>query len=476
MTDNIFDFLLNQNENTKFILGIVFIVIFYIIFMYIKRRSKKWYSQNKIIVDGKDFFMLKDKINNIYINCYRYKDNAYAKWFNDHHSKMEDILTLSNNWAEDGNRIKRQFDGFANEYFDRFPSQIFINNGDELIIREASKLYIDEMVVYHDYDKKYFKDLYYRQYKIETPFQYYEFNPNDKPKFEGWYSKEDVRDKLTTITFRKELDYERTSKIEYTMDIENKRIEGVFEVIRKPEIEVKQFYIPIEQMSFPDQLSYKYDGLGVDETKKMLTNYLFNFNYPFIKGKEKINMAISGAYNFDERFKQEKGKELEEKLNHKNALFDIFCPLDAIGLIYYRKFKDFRCLDISYYDDEVICVYKRTVEADAESKEAMVKNNSLIFELDSERSISSYLRDLVVDSKELLSNYELTDNFYNNMRKLIFLLTDTGIIVMPEYPNLDINDSADEYEEIAERVFIPTEHLKNYLNKSHYLFNFFSRR
>ena len=475
MIDNIFDFLLNQNENTKFIIGLVFIVIFYIIFMYIKKRSKKWYSQNKIIVDGKDFFMLKDKINNIYINCYRYKDNAYAKWFNDHHSKMEDILSLNNNWAEDESRIKRQFDGFANEYFDRFPSQIFINNGDELIIREASKLYIDEMVVYHDYDKKYFKDLYYRQYKIETPFQYYEFNPNDKPKFEGWYSKEDVRDKLTTITFRKELDYERTSKIEYTMDIENKRIEGVFEVI-KPEIEVKQFYLPIEQMSFPDQLSYKYDGLGVDETKKMLTNYLFNFNYPFIKGKEKINMAISGAYNFDERFKQEKGKELEEKLNHKNALFDIFCPLDAIGLIYYRKFKDFRCLDISYYDDEVICVYKRTVEADAGSKEAMVKNNSLIFELDSEKSISSYLRDLVVDSKELLSNYELTDNFYNNMNKLIFLLTDTGIIVMPEYPDLDINDSADEYEEIAERVFIPTEHLKNYLNKSHYLFNFFDRQ
>ena len=475
MIDNIFDFLLNQNENTKFILGLVFIVIFYIIFMYIKKRSKKWYSQNKIIVDGKDFFMLKDKVNNIYINCYRYKDNAYAKWFNDHHSKMEDILSLNNNWAEDESRIKRQFDGFANEYFDRFPSQIFINNGDELIIRETSKLYIDEMVVYHDYDKKYFKDLYYRQYKIETPFQYYEFNPNDKPKFEGWYSKEDVRDKLTTITFRKELDYERTSKIEYTMDIENKRIEGVFEVIRKPEIEVKQFYIPIEQMSFPDQLSYKYDGLGVDETKKMLTNYLFNFNYPFIKGKEKINMAISGAYNFDERFKQEKGKELEEKLNHKNALFDIFCPLDAIGLIYYRKFKDFRCLDISYYDDEVICVYKRTVEVEA-PKEIILKNHSLIFELESERSISSYLRDLVVNSKELLSNYELTDNFYNNMNKLIFLLTDTGIIVMPEYPDLDVNDSADEYEEIAERVFIPTEHLKNYLNKSHYLFNFFDRQ
>lgn len=435
--------------------------------MYIKKRSKQWYSQNKIIVDGKDFFMLKDKVNNIYIYCYMYKDKAYAKWFNDNYSKMEDILSLNNNWAED--ERKRQFDGFANEYFDRFPSQTFINRGDELIIRETSKLYVDEMVVYHDYDKKYFKDLYYRQYKIETPFQYYEFNPNDKPKFEGWYSKENVRDKLASITFKKDLDYEKTSEIEYSINIENKIIEGVFEVIRKPEIEVKQFYLPIEQMSFPDKLSYKYDGLGVDETKKMLTNYLFNFNYPFIRGKEKINMAISGAYNFDERFKQEKGKELEDKLNNKNLIFDIFCPLDYIGLIYYRKFKDFRCLDIPYYDDEVICVYKRTVEVDKDTKKAIVKNNSLIFELDSEKSISSYLKDLVTDSKGLLSKYDVSDYFYNNIDSLIFLLTDTGIIVMAEYPDLDINDSADEYEEIAERIFISSNDLKEYLNRSHYL-------
>lgn len=201
----------------------------------------------------------------------------------------------------------------------------------------------------------------------------------------------------------------------------------------------------------------------------MLTNYLFNFNYPFIRGKEKINMAISGAYNFDERFKQEKGKELEDKLNNKNLIFDIFCPLDYIGLIYYRKFKDFRCLDIPYYDDEVICVYKRTVEVDKDTKKAIVKNNSLIFELYSEKSISSYLKDLVTDSKGLLSKYDVSDYFYNNIDSLIFLLTDTGIIVMPEYPDLDINDSADEYEEIAERVFISSNDLKEYLNRSHYL-------
>ena len=85
------------------------------------------------------------------------------------------------------------------------------------------------------------------------------------------------------------------------MDIEGGRIEGVFEVIRKPEIEIKDFYIPVEQTTFTKVLDSSY--LGMDEVRKMLTNYLFNFNYPFIRGKERINSAISGAYNFDENFK-----------------------------------------------------------------------------------------------------------------------------------------------------------------------------
>ena len=153
-------------------------------------------------------------------------------------------------------------------------------------------------------------------------------------------------------------------------------------------------------------------------------------------------------------------------MKHKNDLLeDKFCIDDKTCVAYYNKISNFRCLDILYYDDEVICVYKRTVEVDS-AKGIILKNHSLIFELESERSISSYLRDLVVDSKELLFKYELTDNFYKNIDNVIFLLTDTGIMVMPEYPNLDINDSAYEYEEIA----------KNYLNESHYLFNFFNRR
>lgn len=283
------------------------------------------------------------------------------------------------------------FDLWAHEYFDSFSGQIFINNSDELIIRETSPLYIDQIIVYHDYDVKYFKEIYFKQNHSAI---------QERDKFE---SKEGIRDKLTRITFRKELDYEKASKIEYTMDIENKRIEGVFEVIRKPEIEIKEFFLPIEQID-------SYDTAWSD-MNNMMTNYLFNFNFPFIKGKERINKAISGAYNYDEKFKQEKGKELEEKLNHKDELLeDKFCLDDKTCIAYYNKLSNFRCLDILYYDDEIICLYKRTVEVEA-PKEIILKNHSLIFELESEKSISSYLRDLVSNSKELLSNYELTDNF-----------------------------------------------------------------
>ena len=33
----------------------------------LEKRAKKWYAKNKILVYEKSFFMLKDRINNIYI-------------------------------------------------------------------------------------------------------------------------------------------------------------------------------------------------------------------------------------------------------------------------------------------------------------------------------------------------------------------------------------------------------------------------
>ena len=382
------------------------------------------------------------------------------------------------------NLLEIDFDKFARQYFASFTGQIFIKTGDKLVIRETNELNNNEINVYRNYDIGYFERLEKQQFKYDELT--YDFLWKREVKFDHWSSKEEVREILLKIKFKREFDYERTSEIEYTMDIEGGRIEGVFEVIRKPEIEIKDFYIPVEQTTFTKVLDSSY--LGMDEVRKMLTNYLFNFNYPFIRGKERINSAISGAYNFDENFKEAKGRELEEELKNKELIIEKFHHYDQnkayyadkIGIIYYKKLKDFRCFDILYYDDELICIYKRTVEADERRDEAAVKNHSFIFELSGEKSISSYLKDLVTDSKELLSKYIVPDYFYDNIDDLIFLLTDTGIIVMPEYSNLILNDEdydlENTHEKIANRIFISSADLKNYLNRSHSLFNFFDRQ
>ena len=51
---------------------------------------------------------------------------------------------------------------------------------------------------------------------------------------------------------------------------------------------------------------------------------------------------------------------------------------------------------------------------------------------------------------------------------------------MPEYPNLILNDEdydlENTHEKIANRIFISSADLKNYLNRTHSLFNFFDRQ
>ena len=444
-------------------------ILLAIIFI-LEKRAKKWYAKNKILVYEKSFFMLKDRVNNIYINCYKYKDNDYNEWYRKHRGKIKYLL-------------KVKFDNFAREYFASFTGQMFINSENKLMIRETNELNNNEINVYRDYDMDYFERLKENQLKFYIPYETYWKEPH---KFHNWSSKENNREILLKIKFKSKFDYERTSEIEYTMDIKGGKVEGVFEVIRKPEMEIREFYIPVEQTTFTNDKFSAY--LGMDEVRKMLTNYLFNFNYPFIIGKERINSAISGAYNFDENFKEAKGRELEKELKNKELIIEKFHHYDQnkayyadkIGIIYYKKLKDFRCFDILYYDDELICIYKRTVEADERRDEATVKNHSFIFELSEEKSISSYLKDLVTDSKELLSKYIVPDYFYDNIDDLIFLLTDTGIIVMPEYPNLILNDEdydlENTNEKIAEKIFISSNDLKNYLNRSHSLFNFFDRQ
>ncbi|MBW5409570.1 hypothetical protein E6A50_04200, partial [Brachyspira hampsonii] len=76
-----------------------------------------------------------------------------------------------------------------------------------------------------------------------------------------------------------------------------------------------------------------------------------------------------------------------------------------------------------------------------------------IYNLNNQQLISSYFKDLVNNTKELLKKYDAPDNFYND--DLLFLITDIGIVVM----------SDNEYK----KIFIKLSDIKDYINKEHYL-------
>lgn len=411
--------------------------------------------------------MLKDKVNNVYINCYKYNDNISK-----YHRKYRKVAKYI---------YRMQYDSYANQYLSYFTGQMFINHGDELIIRETTELDSEGITIYDDYNIGYFIDKQKKRFNkevidnmmmeigsrkeeikeefkkmgkeklgraIEREYNRYRRDRIDMEISEGKFYGRDI---FADIQFKTELDYERTSNIEYEMLIDGELIEGVFEVIRVPELKIKEFYSPIIIGSIDD------------ESHMMILNYLLNINYPFIDGKPRINLALSGSENFNEYFQKEKGKEFYKaiddfKLDNVSWL-SCGLALDNVMSFYYRL-KSFRNFDILYYDNRVVCVYKRVTKVDSENKELTMNNFSFIFELNSQKSISSYFTDLVVNGEELLSKYDTTQRFYNDINKLIFLLTDTGIIVMPQ--------------DREERIFIYSDDLKEYLDKNHYLFYFFN--
>ena len=175
------------------------IAIFLSVFFLIEKKAKKWYAKNKISVYEKNFFMLKDRVNNIYINCYKYKDdNNYNYWYKKHKLKLDNLLEID-------------FDKFARQYFASFTGQIFINTGDKLVIRETNELNNNEINVYRNYDIGYFERLEKQQFKYDELT--YDFLWKREVKFDHWSSKEEVREILLKIKFKREFDYERTSEI-----------------------------------------------------------------------------------------------------------------------------------------------------------------------------------------------------------------------------------------------------------------------
>ena len=80
------------------------------------------------------------------------------------------------------------------------------------------------------------------------------------------------------------------------------KIEGVFEIIREDEAEI----IRLHNVEIFNLINY--EGV-LYMSEKIFSANIFNFDYLFINGKEKINSYINGVREFSEDFLQDKIKE-----------------------------------------------------------------------------------------------------------------------------------------------------------------------
>ncbi|MBW5395095.1 hypothetical protein, partial [Brachyspira hampsonii] len=231
------------------------------------------------------------------------------------------------------------------------------------------------------------------------------------------------------------------SKIEYIIDINGEILEGIFEIINEPKINIKNFHI----CGFKYLKTY---NKGITVT---ILNHLFNFYYAFIDNKEKINFDINGEHSFSEDFKFKKEKDLSDEVRSTLKQFSSY-ELKQ----YFLTIKDLYAFNILYLDKKIICIYKRITQI-KENKKLIINNISLIYDLNSQRLISSYFKDLVNNYSEILKKYNAPDNFYND--DLVFLITDIGIIVMSIYG--------------YEKIFINSSDIKEYINKDNYLYYIF---
>ncbi|OEJ16200.1 hypothetical protein BFL38_12265 [Brachyspira hampsonii] len=355
-----------------------------------------------------DFFMLKDKINNIYVYIYEYKKND-----------IESYNYLYKNYSNNKGRI-------------------YINNNNEFIINEAN-VKSEKIEVYNYYDR-------YNNNLIST---------------------------FAEIKFKTKLNDTSESKIEYIIEFdpytnvidstadklkntfrETVTIEGVFEIIRKPEAEVISLY--------NSEIS------TLKKAEERFVYNVFNFNYFFINGKEKINSFINGAEEFSDEFVKEKIEENNSiigsyvKEYYKKdwqSLFDdsILSYIGDYNNIY-DELKEFKSFNILYYDDKIICIYKRFSKLEGINL-AEINNLFAIFELDSQILISSYLKDLVNEPEKLLREYNADSDFYSNIDNLVFGVTDSFIVIMKEKG--------------YGKIFIDYKNIKEYINKDHYLYYLF---
>ncbi|AEM21283.1 hypothetical protein Bint_0654 [Brachyspira intermedia PWS/A] len=406
------------------LLAVVILVAAVIIIINIPKNKAK---KNPVRFYKNNFFMLKDKVNNIYVYVYEHKKNDN---YNDLYLPKDNVFP--------------------------YLGRVYINNDNGFIIN----------------------DVYFSSERIGVDNYYDKDNPIliNKHSSDGNKSYGYDPETFAEIKFKTKLDDTSKSKIEYVIEFkpydsivdyvgdnmkktlrEPVKIEGTFEIIREDEAEIIRLHNT-------DILGLYNDKSILFSSERIFSLNVFNFDYLFINGKEKINSSINGVREFSDEFLKNKINEnkdivasyvKESKNRHWKSLMDesILNYIDNYA-DYYNELKEFKSFNILYYDDKTISLYKRVSKLE-DLQIAEVNNMFMTFELSSQKLISPYLKDLVNDTEALLKKYNATSDFYSNIDNLIFGVTDSFIIIMKEKG--------------YGKIFIDNNNIKDYINKEHYL-------
>ena len=406
------------------LLAVVILVAAVIIIINIPKNNAK---KNPVRFYKNNFFMLKDKVNNIYVYVYEHRTNDN---YNDLYLPKSDVFP--------------------------YIGRIYINNDNGFIIND----------VYFSSERISVKNYYDKDNSILTT----KHSSDNKRNYKY------IPETFAEIKFKTKLDDTSKSEIEYVIEFkpydsivdyvgdnikkslrEPVKIEGIFEIIRKDEAEI----IRLHNVEIFNLINYK--GVLYD-SERIFSHNIFNFDYLFINGKEKINSSINGVREFSDEFLQDKINEnkdivelyvKESKKRHWKSLIDesILNYIDNYA-DYYNEFKEFKSFNILYYDDKTISLYKRVSNIE-DLKLTEINNMFMTFDLGSQKLISPYLKDLVNNCEEILKKYNAPKDFYSNIDNLVFGVTDSFIIIMKEKG--------------YGKIFIDYKNIKEHINKEHYL-------
>ncbi|WP_157149307.1 hypothetical protein [Brachyspira pilosicoli] len=400
-----------KNLITKFmdkdiiiLLAVAILIALVIIIINIPKNNAK---KNPVRFYKNNFFMLKDKVNNIYVYVYEHRTNDN---YNDLYLSRNDVyfsserIAVKNYYDKDNPILTTKHSSYSNRSYG-YETETFAEIKFKIKLDDTSKSQIEYVI---------------------------EFKPYDSiVDYVGDNVKKTLREPV--------------------------KIEGTFDIIREDETEI----IRLHNVEIFNLLDYK-SILFMSE--RIFSGNVFNFDYLFINGKEKINSSINGVKEFSDEFLKDKINEnkdivesyvKESKKRHWKSLMNesILNYIDNYA-DYYNELKEFKSFNILYYDDKTISLYKRVSKLE-DLHLAEIDNMFMTFELGSQKLISPYLKDLVNDPEALLKKYNVPRDFYSNIDSLIFGVTDSFIIIMKEKG--------------YGKIFIDNKNIKEYVNKKHYL-------